>query len=520
MQFFIRLNALAGIVVLLLFNSKALQAQQFYAPVTPAYGYAPSTQFGGYQGGYQGGYPVYPSPSYNAPYHQGYSYPPSPTVPLAPPTYPSPSTTVWNEATPAETVRSATETITPGSQTQPEPTASNSPDVSSVANQAPETELNSAEAAARGQVLDQMPSAASILKDTNDERSPSRAFANVKPNVEAPTVESAEMIPPNFSASGVTGATPVPDAVTAPKTLTAPQAVAAPKAVPQPLQRLLQIQSSMEAILPRLIPAVVAVEGGSGVIVSSQGHILTASHVTKKAGRRVMVRLADGRSVEATTLGTNVNSDTAALKLLGNGPWPYVKLGNSKNVELGDWSLTMGYPLDFQRGRPAAVRIGRIIRKTQSRFTSDSPIMGGDSGGPMFDLKGELIGISSRIKSDISQNIFVPIQRYQTEWHQLSSSIDVPRKKTSQPKPYLGILGESDFDRVRIRRVYQNSPAALAGLHENDVILSFGGKPVRNFDDVAKVLKSRKPGEEVIAQLNRYGAVLTVSVRLGSSDGS
>ena len=145
--------------------------------------------------------------------------------------------------------------------------------------------------------------------------------------------------------------------------------------------------------------------------------------------------------------------------------------------------------------------------------------MGGDSGGPMFDLNGGLIAISSRIKSDVSQNLFVPIQRYQTQWNQLASSVDIPREKKSHSKPYLGILGESDFDRVRIRRVYQNSPAANAGFLENDVIVSFGGQLVQNFDDVANVLKLRKPGEEVIAQLNRYGVLLNLSVRLGSNDG-
>jgi len=287
----------------------------------------------------------------------------------------------------------------------------------------------------------------------------------------------------------------------------------------EPLAKLLAIQSKIDAVLPRLLPAVVAIEGGSGVIVSPNGHILTASHVTKKAGRTVFVRLADGRSAQAITLGTNVNSDTAALKLIGNGPWPFVQPGDSSQIQLGDWCLTFGYPLSFERGQPAAIRIGRILQKSQARFVTDSPIMGGDSGGPLFDLNGGLIAISSRIRNDVSKNIFVPIERYQTEWRQLISSVDVPKIKRSQPKSYLGILGETDFDRVRIRRVYQGSPAAKAGLLENDVIVSFGGRRVGNFDDVASVLKSSRPGQEVIAQLNRYGTLISISVRLGSNEG-
>ena len=362
--------------------------------------------------------------------------------------------------------------------------------------------------ALRGEILEQMPSAA--FEEKGDTRSPNQTPASITPKTK---MESAEMVASDKSVS---------EAISVPEATKVPETVAVTETESQPLAQLLKIQRSMDAILPRLLPAVVAIEGGSrgsGVIVSPQGHILTASHVTKKAGRRILVKLADGRSVQAVTLGTNVNSDTAALKLVGNGPWPFVETGNSTDVELGDWCLTMGYPMSFQRGVPAAVRIGRIISKSPSRFTADSPIMGGDSGGPLFDLNGKLIAISSRIKSDISKNIFVPIQRYQTQWHQLASSIDVPRKKSSQPKPYLGILGESDFDIVRIRRVYQNSPAANAGFLENDVIVSFDGHMVQNFDDVAKVLKLRKPGEEVIAQLNRFGMLLNLSVRLGSNGG-
>ena len=365
-----------------------------------------------------------------------------------------------------------------------------------------------------------------IQPSESTDTQPATEFANSEPEIAAPSVPEIENAPevedvPEVEEASVAKTDPVIEDV--PEVENVPfqvvEDVPAAEDVLEPLTELLAIQSQIDAVLPRLLPAVVAVEGGSGVIVSPEGHVLTASHVTKKAGRKIYVRLADGRTVQATTLGTNVNSDTAALKLAGNGPWPYVQIGNSSATQLGDWCLTLGYPLSFERGRPAALRIGRILKKSQNRFVTDSPIMGGDSGGPLFGLNGELIAISSRIKSDISQNLFVPVQQYQNQWTQLASSIDVPKMKRSTAKSYLGILGETDFDRVRIRRVYQGSPAAAAGLLENDVIVSFGGQRVGNFDDVANVLKSSRPGEEVVAQLNRYGTLINVSVRLGSTGG-
>jgi len=536
MQFITRLNVFIGIVVLLAIGSKALIAQQYFVPQSPVYGYAPDHTFAQPYG-------AYPSPGYaNGFYEQGYSYPVLPAN--VHPQY------GWGQVVPAETyVPPATEVISgseSGSETNAQPdeseltegeTGEGETDQSELAesnksegdsgqtawsdqqqNPAPETKPDGLEAL-KNKFLGLMPSMS--LSKSNSDHSPDTDDrvpdpTPVQPSQpSAPTTELSDSIPPAVEPE----IKPAELEGEAYKSTPIVSNTPAPQTKPEPLSELLKIQTSIDAVVPRLLPAVVAIEGGSGVIVSSQGHILTASHVTKKAGRVISVQLADGRSVQATTLGTNVNSDTAAIKLIGNGPWPFVQLGDSTSVGLGDWCLALGYPLSFKRGKPAAVRIGRILEKSSSRFFADCPIMGGDSGGPLFNLNGELVGISSRIKSDVTQNIFVPIERYQAEWHQLSSSIDIPMKKRSHAKPYLGILGETDYDRVRIRQVYQGSPAAQAGLLENDVIVSFGGQLIENFDDVANVLKSRKPGEEVVAQLNRYGTVLTLSVRLGSADG-
>ena len=286
---------------------------------------------------------------------------------------------------------------------------------------------------------------------------------------------------------------------------------------PTGLAELVEIQTEIRSVLPRVLPSVVSVEGGSGVIVTSDGVILTASHVTEKAGRIVDVRFSDGRVVTATTLGTNYNTDTAALKINSPGPWPHLSLTDSAVVQAGDWCLALGYPLSFPRGQPAATRVGRILSIDENQIVTDCPIMGGDSGGPLLNLRGNLIGISSRVKNGISDNLHVPIQLYLDDWKQLADSVDV-RKRSSPTgqRAYLGIQGETDFDRVRIRSVHRGSPAESAGLLAEDVLMQLAGKPIGTFDDVLEILDGRRPGERVVAELNRSGQLMSLPIELGS----
>ncbi len=285
---------------------------------------------------------------------------------------------------------------------------------------------------------------------------------------------------------------------------------------PELLNLLLEMERAVGSLLPNLQPCVVSIEGGTGVIVSSDGFILTASHVTKKAGRTVNVRFSDGRVLTATTLGTNFNNDTAAIRLNSPGPWPHVKLADSTLVQPGDWCIALGYPLSFPRGKPAAVRMGRVLQVKENELVTDCPIMGGDSGGPLLNLNGNLIGISSKVKNDITENLHIPVQVFQDDWQTLASSIDVQKiQGPTRKRAYLGILGETDVNCVRVRRVHRGSPAEIAGLLPDDVILQLDGRPVGDFDDVLEFLDGHQPGERVVAKLNRYGRLMSVPIKLG-----
>jgi len=150
-------------------------------------------------------------------------------------------------------------------------------------------------------------------------------------------------------------------------------------------------------------------------------------------------------------------------------------------------------------------------------------MMGGDSGGPLVGLDGRLIGIGSRVKTSIDANIHVPISAYQDRWQQLLTGVDVsheqrPQRLAQAPKQaWLGILGDTDESRVRVRKVHLGSPADKAGLKPEDVIVSFDDNQVSSFTEVVKLLKELRPGDKVAIRVNRYGTVWDLSAVLRAS---
>jgi serine protease Do len=283
------------------------------------------------------------------------------------------------------------------------------------------------------------------------------------------------------------------------------------------LESLRQAQKQIREILPRILPCVVAVEGGSGVVVSEDGLILTASHVAGRSGRTVKVFFPNGRVEEAITLGTNNHTDASAMKLIRSGPWPYLSLSKGAEIEIGDWCLALGYPSGFSRGTDAAVRMGQIQKIGEQELATGCPLMGGDSGGALVNLKGELVGIHSRVKNGISENFHIPIAVFLKEKDNIAASANVrQRLSPSRQRAYLGLHAESDFERVRIRSVHSASPAKIAGLEPEDVILEFDGRRIANFDEILNFVEGRQPGEEVNIIVNRFGRLLRFAIILGS----
>lgn len=212
------------------------------------------------------------------------------------------------------------------------------------------------------------------------------------------------------------------------------------KPVPENLEDLLAIQSAISTALPRSSAATVAIEiadgSGTGVIVSPDGLILTAAHVSGAPGKKVEVIMHDGKRTNAITLGLDSESDAAMIRITDPGTWPFVEIDKSKSCKLGDWVFALGHPGGFDHERGLVMRPGRIVRITDQSLQSDCILIGGDSGGPLFDLSGRLIAIHSRVGPQLVVNMHVDIDTFLNIWEALLNSEflgDGPFAKKPEP---------------------------------------------------------------------------------------
>ena len=167
---------------------------------------------------------------------------------------------------------------------------------------------------------------------------------------------------------------------------------------------------------------------------------MTASHVCGRPGRKIEVRLSNGLRWPAQTFGVDRQKDTGMVKLSGDHVWPFVSINQQAKVEPGDWCVVMGYPWDVENLTTPAVRLGRITASEDDRIVTDVPIIGGDSGGPVFNTSGDLLAINSRIRLDVHQNIHVPVTTFVGELDALTRTEFVRTigiKKNSPADPSL-----------------------------------------------------------------------------------
>lgn len=172
------------------------------------------------------------------------------------------------------------------------------------------------------------------------------------------------------------------------------------KPAPEGVEDLRAMQAHFRALADRVAPTAVHLrdaEGGvgSGVIVSEDGYILSCRHVTGDAGRPVTVVLADGRRMKAETVEADRDSDASLLKIVDGRGLPAARLGRSSGLGPGRWCMALGYPRGVPP--PPVVRVGRVVarggRGDARWLFTDCVIEGGDSGGPLFDLEGRVVGI-------------------------------------------------------------------------------------------------------------------------------
>lgn len=286
---------------------------------------------------------------------------------------------------------------------------------------------------------------------------------------------------------------------------------------PESIADLKALEQQVQAVAKKAIPCVVGVSGGSGVVVSEDGLILTVAHVGERADRRVTVTFPDGRRVRGRTLGNDHGVDAGMVQLDGEGPWPHAEIGTSADLKPGQWCVTLGYPVSFERGKAPVVRLGRILRNRSGMIFADCKIMGGDSGGPLFDLEGRVIGIGSRCDDDVLLNIHVPIDSFRDNWDRLVQKEDF--NSLSPRLAFLGVAPAENQEDDRIDLIVPGSAAEQAGIQRGDLIVKFDDKPIERYDELPPLVRERKPGDKVAIVVRRGEETLTVDVTLGGIGG-
>lgn len=271
------------------------------------------------------------------------------------------------------------------------------------------------------------------------------------------------------------------------------------------------LQAEVLQTIEQASPAVVSVGSGgsffSGVIVSSDGHVLSAGHAVRPGGR-YRIRLPDGRRLNGVGKGVNPRADCALIMITDEvDDLPFAQMGDSSELVVNQPCLSISFPGgQGTRGVPV-VRFGRVVRPRQwSGMLQSSALMEpGDSGGALFDLEGRVIGIHSRIGQSMTRNYEVPIDTFKRFWNELHRESSFTQ--IGPPSPRLGFRGAErrDGPGVIVESIVRRSLAEKHGIEARDIIRTIYGQAVDNINDVRKALESARDdgADEIVVQLVR-----------------
>jgi serine protease Do len=298
---------------------------------------------------------------------------------------------------------------------------------------------------------------------------------------------------------------------------------------PETLDELKSLQARVKELAKKASQSTVGLlvgqGAGSGVIVSEDGLVLTAAHVIGKPRQPIVFVLNDGSTVKGESLGVNNVADSGMARITEKPPksatwtgakegkWPVMEMGKSAKLPVGQWVVSMGHPGGPKPDRPPPIRLGRF--RNESKFLStDCTLVGGDSGGPLFDLDGKVIGIHSQIGFTLDMNMHVPMDKFKTDWDRLVRGDSVGKKSDAE----MGMIFE-DKDKpktgVKVAEVVDNGPAYKGKVEAGDVILKFNGAKVNSASDFPDILSSYTAGDRVKLTVLRDGEEMTLSMTLG-----
>ena len=287
---------------------------------------------------------------------------------------------------------------------------------------------------------------------------------------------------------------------------------------------LKKVEGQVQSLVSKTLPCTVCIRAsrgqgsGSGVIVSEDGLVLTAAHVTQAAGKNLVVIFPDGREVKAKSLGANRSRDAGMVQITDPGTYPFVEIGKSAELKRNDWCISLGHAGGFQADRTPPVRLGRVLNNGGFVVT-DCTIIAGDSGGPLFDLEGRLIGIHSNIGESLSQNQHVPIDVFVDDWDRMKKGESWGAGLGGGVDPRQLVMGvqlspEPNDDGVVLGAISPNSPAERAGLKAGDVITKINGKRTQSARTIIETIRQKKPGDKVKLDVKRGEESLQFEVRL------
>ncbi len=322
----------------------------------------------------------------------------------------------------------------------------------------------------------------------------------------------------------------------------APAIISAPL-VPAPVNPRPVTLPSIADLVERVTPAVVNViarqsdgqttsEGqGSGFIISPSGEVVTNYHVIDGA-TQISIAFGDGTEFPVEIIGTDEETDLAVLKIQARRSFPYVQWYSGDGVRIGEWVVAIGNPFGIGQSTSLGVvsAIGRE-RVDSGAFVdyiqTDATINRGNSGGPLFDLNGRVVGVNSAIYSPTGASVGIA---FVIPHYTAAEIIDTLRQKGSVERGFLGVglrsaeyTAESDPDfksgGATINNIVSGGPAERYGLQMDDVILSVNGVATRNSTEATREIAKARPGDTVSFVVERFEQLQNVSVTVGERPG-
>jgi serine protease Do len=265
---------------------------------------------------------------------------------------------------------------------------------------------------------------------------------------------------------------------------------------------------------------------GSGFIVSADGYILTNAHVVDGADE-ITVRLIDKREFKAKVIGADKRTDVALIKIDASG-LPVVKLGDPNKLKVGEWVLAIGSPFGFDNTVTAGIVSGKARSLPQENLVpfiqTDAAVNPGNSGGPLFNLRGEVVGINSQIYSRtggyMGLSFAIPIDLAMDVQNQLRSSGRVSRGRIGVviqevTKELADSFGLPKPQGALVNAVESGGPADKAGVEVSDIIITFDGKSVASSSELPRIVGATRPGSNVSMQVWRKGSAKDLKVTVG-----